>query len=33
MRCFLNVDLNLHFQGHLLQELDGRQSVIIVVKT
>ena len=24
MRIFVNADLDLHFQGHLLQELDGQ---------
>ena len=24
MSSFVNVDLHIHFQGHLLQELDGQ---------
>ena len=33
MSIFVNVDLELHFQGHLLQELDGQTHCDHLVKT
>ena len=34
MRIFVNFDIDIHFQGHLLQELDGhKRSAIILLKT